>query len=500
MVTRAEIAAEYERRGIPLPSEAQQESQLSETAQVFVSPERRTGTGATIATQAAQGLTFGFADELTTRIAAGAFKLLNPKLTENVSYDDLVQAGLESQRLDIEAQREERPILSIASNIGGGVLTGGAGAATKAGKALGQAFKSGGTATKAAIGAGAGSVAGGLTGLGEAEGSLEERLPEGAVGAGAGAALGAALPIAVPVIKSIKPVAKNTAEAAKRAIGRNKINKISPINSQTVKDASGEAYKRAVESGGVFSPKFTDSFLDEALKISPQTQAGKALGANSKFRQIISNLEDLKGSELDLQSIQEIDEFLGDAADSLLDAGRVTKEASKVIDLQSKLRQLVDDASSDALVGGNEGAKALKEARKLWSAQMRMKDVERIIERAELTDNPATSLRTGMRNLLLNKKRMRGFTPDEVKLIRRAAKTGLGTEALKAMGSRLIPMLVGTGSFAAGGGGLAGGVTGLATALPLIGVSAAARKGAEALQKKQAIKVLRQIQEGALSK
>jgi hypothetical protein len=133
----------------------------------------------------AQGLTFGFADELE----AGT-------LGKILDYD------VDDIRKSLEEFREEAPVASFASEIGGallpslaaGLVTGGTGTAAGLTATAARATPSLGRtiAKTSAIGAGYG----GLYGAGTAEGGIGER----AVGAGTGALVGAVTGGAVPAI------------------------------------------------------------------------------------------------------------------------------------------------------------------------------------------------------------------------------------------------------------------------------------------------------------
>jgi hypothetical protein len=94
------------------------------------------------------------------------------------------------------------------------------------------------------------------------------------------------------------------------------------------------------------------------------------------------------------------------------------------------------------------GFDALKEGRMLWSKQAKLRDIERIITRAEMSDNPATTIKTGFRTLFNNANKVKYFNETEKKLIKKAATTGIITDSLRTIGSRLIPI----GSIVAGGG------------------------------------------------
>jgi len=230
------------------------------------------------------------------------------------------------------------------------------------------------------------------------------------------------------------------------------------ITSDDVSVLASASYKKAEELGGTLTPEFTNQFIADIEKLTPQTEIGKIVGGESPFTKTVEQLQQIKDKPISLEAAQEFDELLGDTVDSLMDQGRLTKQARKVLQIQDRFREGIEKAEPSLISGGKEGFNALKEGRKLWAASRKLKDVERIIARAELIDNPATAIKTGFRNLVTNPKRVRGFTKKEIALMRKAAKTGIVSDILRVtLGSRLIPIFT-----AATGGGL--GTTAAATA------------------------------------
>ncbi len=133
----------------------------------------------------AQGLTLGFSDEISAAAMAVPASL---QTGEDISivYNTLVG--------DIRGQqdqfREENPKTALAAEIGGGLLTGGAGGLKVAGS---QALRNAPRLTKFAA---AGAVPGSITGAGFSDSdSIPEAAKDVLVGGTTGAATGAALPI-----------------------------------------------------------------------------------------------------------------------------------------------------------------------------------------------------------------------------------------------------------------------------------------------------------------
>lgn len=407
-----------------------------------------------------EGSTFGFGDELQAYIAAGWAKPFVP----NSSISQLYDEALKQLRQEKEAEQSASPISSLAGNVAGGLTAGsifGLGAApTSLGKAMAQ-----------------GAGAGGVYGFGSGEGGVANRALEAAKGATIGGALGGAgygltkIPDAIQAIryKSIIP------------------------NSDQVRKMSSAMYDEAAQKGGVLTPKFADDFIYELQKMEPQTAQGKALaGADSPVTKVIQRLSGtvddngvvqggITGKPITLDAAQEMDEVLSDMIDGYVKDGKLSKEGMKMLDIQTKFRDMINKADETQILGGKEGFDALKQARKLWATSRQMSDIDRIVQRAELSEQPATAIKSGFRTMLSNPNRMRGYSPEVKKAIKDAATTGVVTDLIRAAGSRLIPIIT-----ASTGGGL--GSTAASAA-----ASMAAREAASRVQLSKAAKIGQEI-------
>jgi len=137
---------------------------------------------------ALQGLTLGFGDEAEAGLRTG-FGLLG-------DYD----ATVADIRSNIKDFRKENPATALGLELGGGLLTGGLGAARAAGTTLGrEALKRYGTT---GFGAGVGATEGAIAGVGAGE-DLESRATGGVLGLGLGGAIGGALPSAINLGKGV---------------------------------------------------------------------------------------------------------------------------------------------------------------------------------------------------------------------------------------------------------------------------------------------------------
>lgn len=285
---------------------------------------------------------------------------------------------------------------------------------------------------------------GALYGAGEAD--PEGRLEGAGRGAGVAAAVGAAGP---------------SAGLAAHAVGRglNKLNTKSIIpGAEQIRQKASELYQLADQRGGVLSANFTDDFLDRLNKLKPQTEMGQMVGGDDALSVMTEKLNQIRGRPMTLQAAQEIDEIIGDAIDSHVEMGMLKKSGKKLQDVQNLLRGMIDDVDERFVEGGKEGFDALKEARQMWSSSFKLNDIEKILMRAEMSDNPATVIKNGFRTLSTNASKLRGYTPDERKFIEQAAKGNMASDILRTGGSRLIPIITGasTGNLGATAAGAAG--------------------------------------------
>ena len=285
-------------------------------------------------------------------------------------------------------------------------------------------------------------------------GDFSEKHPRAARNIDATANLGGILAAAQPaktasVVNST--VAKPAKEASQKLVNKAIYKEVLP-SSEQLRKKGGELFQLADQKGGALRPDLADKFFDDVLKVQPQTSAGKVFKGESPVSKIMDEIPGLKGQPLTLQAAKEVDEALGDLAYGTMDKfGKLNADGKKFLDMQSKLRGLIDSADETMLVGGREGFDALKDARKLWSSSLKLRDVERIIDNAQYFEQPTTALKTGFRQLLRNPDRIKGYSVKEVKALRKAAQTGVVTDFFRLAGSGLGPVIAGGGGFAAAG-------------------------------------------------
>lgn len=159
---------------------------------------------------AGQGLTFGFQDEMSAALSAGAQSLFN-----DANYDDAYAASLDRIRGDNRMAAENPGYLP--GEIAGSIISpvGAVGMGAKGASAAGRLLR----------GAGGGATQGALAGVGYSERQGTERLNDAgmpaAVGAATGAIVPAVAPRAVEGVRQLWDVATTGAERrAERIIGR----------------------------------------------------------------------------------------------------------------------------------------------------------------------------------------------------------------------------------------------------------------------------------------
>jgi hypothetical protein len=175
--------SDWKSRAIPVPTGDWKSRAVEQNPQV-ISDSPESGFFEALLRGAAQGATFGFADELT-----GAGEAAMDVLGPNAGIGDFLQKynqHRDESRLEYKMNEEEHPYASMAGNVLGGVGT----------MALAPASA---TAALGLTGAGltgamkAGAVAGGLTGLGNSEAeSVGGLAADTVVGGGVGGIMGAA--------------------------------------------------------------------------------------------------------------------------------------------------------------------------------------------------------------------------------------------------------------------------------------------------------------------
>lgn len=457
--------------------------------------------GRTVLDQGMQGATFGFSDEVTDPLGAtiaaarenpigfakAIFTGKTPEVSDELSQEILGVRDMSKQRM--QQQFEQNPATSIASNIGGALLTGGAGATTKAGAATANMLRGGNLAARIGKGAAAGAASGALYGSGTSDDG--ERLE----GAGRGAVLGAVTGGAIPAVGvALKSSARGAGNIIKGATARS-VEQLDDV-SNALRQKSGAAYQVMRDTGAVFKPETSQAIVS---KIDDTLKSDGILnhGLHGKTMSVLDDMRSAaKANDFGLEQLDQWRQLLGEVVSDGTDKIKgVSADARKAQLVIRRIDDIVNGLDSKALVSGNTKAvDALRGARAEWAKARRFESVANIIKKS---DGDANYLKRELKKLADDPRRTRGWNIDEIAALREASRLSAGEGIMKMLGkfgfdlgnSRIgsgVGALVGSGA-----GGVAAGGSG-AVAAPIVGT--AARYGQKAIGRGKAETLLNVIE------
>ncbi len=266
-----------------------------------------------------------------------------------------------------------------------------------------------------------------------------------------------------------------------------------PLSSAQRKIYSGALYDEADALGGVLKPEARQQFRNEIAKYA-DIGGERLTSGKSVFEDMLETTEKFKDKPLTLKGFETIDKKLTNLIHKERSVAGISNEGRELMELQDNLRDMVDNPNPDMVIGGTEGFGALRNATKEYKITKQQEELENIIEYANKTDNPATSLKAQMRVLSRNKKRMAGYDNETRALINKAATDNKFADFLRTTaGSRLIGGMVGGMVGAGSGAAVGGGIGALPGAIGGALTGAAARSGAKAIKTGQIKKIEKSI-------
>lgn len=467
---------------------------------------------------AAYGFSAGmipFANRITSAMAAGA---VSPFVDE--TYSQLYRQAM----ADTRATQEANPGMTTLGNVAGAVSTlpaafsktpqvtgalSGAGRGLKyvtdtAGKlATARPFKGSGVAAGAgnlaAKMVGGAAVAAPVTGAyfaGEAQpGEMGEQFMQGAK---LGGTLGAALPVAGAVVGGLGGAAIKGAKNIKAGIGARGADELDDA-AMAIKDVATQQYAKMRQAGAVFSPNATQNIQ---AKISQTLAQDGALNPRLHDK-VLAVYDDIsQGLSKGAVGLDELDQWrqvLGDIAGNFSDKVNARKATIMI----KSIDDLVENVQpTDLISGGKQAVDALKAGREAWARQSRFRAVADIVKNS---GNDVNKLKRDLTKMLLNPKKTRGFSKQEMDALKEAARQTTGEGIMKmvgkfgfdigsgsATGNTGLPVITGTltglGSLATGGTG------GIGVAIPAVGT--VARSTQKALGFGKAENLLKLIEQG----
>jgi hypothetical protein len=237
----------------------------------------------------------------------------------------------------------------------------------------------------------------------------------------------------------------------------------------------------------VLSAKFTNKLIDKISNLGKKDPLIKEiLGEKSASKRIEDISRVLKDQKLTLKQVEELDEGLtDDIANSFkIETGKVDSNGKVLQDMQKIIRTSIEEAKPQDLIGKGRGFETYRDATKLWSKSLKLRQIEKMVRKGLDADNPAKSLQRQFSTFLNNDKKLRGFSSQEKKIIGDVAKTGLVNNVFNILGNRFIG-----GGLGFAGGGIPGAAAGIAT-------TQTARKIAEKIQTRKTDKLMNEIVKG----
>lgn len=267
----------------------------------------------------------------------------------------------------------------------------------------------------------------------------------------------------------LAPATSGRAPGAKAPPSKGELVRTAPSTEQLQASAVG-ARSAAVNSGVQLSDSAQNRLLGRisGIATAERVRPGRA----DSIVSLLKNLKDDLGRQPAIEDIVQQRQLIQDAiSDGTPTAKRI---GMKMLDAFDDFMDEISTAPRpDDIIGGvtDDVAKNLKAFRVDWSRAMKSDAIERIVNEAQLAASGfENGIRMGFKSLLKNPKRLRGFTPDERKLMERIV-MGKGANLWKLLGKfgyglRGNNMLGGTIGTASGGalGGPAG-----AAAVPMVG-------------------------------
>lgn len=375
----------------------------------------------TVSDQALQGATFGLGNRAQAGLAALLLSGTNDKgISQN--YEDA--RNVKSAQMHDEMQQS--PILSIGSNLLGGLATGGIGTGTAAGSAIANSIRSSGTAARIAKGALAGSVTGAAYGAGSAD--YDKSLEGGEQGAITGAALGGAIPGAGAALSAVKSGAGNAIQGA-LARSPDKLQKTSDVLSQ----AGSDAYQSMRDAGAELSRSgISKVTYNIGKELSDSGLMHPALHGDTMS--VVDSLnQEAQAGNMSLERLDQYRKLLRGVANKNIKIGGNSEDAFKAGQAIDALDNSVNSlGAKDLSQGTPEAISALNNARAQWAKYKAFDNVSNIVEQAAGDPN---KIKSGFQKFVSKDKNLAGFSDDEVKALRNAAQNSTGERLIKFLGT-----------------------------------------------------------------
>jgi hypothetical protein len=395
----------------------------------------------------AQGMTFGFSDEIAAGMASGGGLWGD--------YDE----ELAAERARMAENKELAGGYELGGQIAGGLATGAG--LMKSGVTM---LAKNPTVLKAA---GEGALYGGAYGLGSAEEG--ERLEGALMGAGTGAAFGG--------------LAQKTGNIIKSKVANNAVKKAAPTI-DSLKQKSQALYTKMRESGVVVRENKINNIKGNiALELS-QTTPDLAPQAHA-LKKLVDDTLQGDVNIIDLHNISK-------SVNRVSRGGLQGEDAHFVGKIKTYVDNAIDSMQTSDIKGPLSAVKLKNEADELWKTARKSEIIDKIFEDAK---SQATGFENGLviqfRSMSKNAKLMRQFSEAEQKMIKDLVRRGSAREILAQIG-KLSP----TSTFGPLVTGSVGFNSGFVPGAALAATGYGARKGAEYMTKGKAEAIRQAVMTG----
>ncbi len=300
---------------------------------------------------------------------------------------------------------------------------------------------------------------------------------------------------AIRELSNVMPVAAfpGASKIAGEGVGKAFLPSPKALTAADRKLYAGALYDEVKQTGGGLTPAAREVYRNKILEHA-DIGGERATTGKTVFEDMLDAATTNKDKPLTLEGYKSLDSQLTDLIHQERSVGGISDKGRRIMDIQDTLRDLVDSPPQDMVIGGEQGFKTLKEANKEYSLTKQQEEIERIINYANKTDNPATSMKAQARVLSDNKKRLAKYSPQAREFIEKAATDGKFADFLRTTaGSRLIGSMIGGMVGAGGGMAMGGGLGAVPGAIGGIVTGAASRGAAKAIKTDQIRKIEKEI-------
>lgn len=204
-----------------------------------------------------------------------------------------------------------------------------------------------------------------------------------------------------------------------------------PPSTEALGERASQAFETAKSYGVQYDPVKYQSFVGDLPKSLPGYYP-----EFSKFDDVktaINELKKLESEPITIDRLHEARQMIGELRS---DENKKIRRLGGI--LTDKLDDFITNSKNATGADSKEAADALMSGIKDYKMMSKSSEIERLIDRADLSGGSAENIQSQFRSLAKNEGRMRKFTPDEQTMIKRIAKGEEGS-MLANLASKFAP-------------------------------------------------------------